>query len=95
MALLCMALAGEARSETLRIRIADMAFGPDEVRARLGDVVEWRNDDFVDHTATDRGGRFDVTIPAGQSGTATLTRRGRFPYLCRFHPNMAGLLIVE
>ena len=93
--LLCLIAAGGAEARTLRVRIADLAFEPAAVTATVGDVVEWQNDDFVDHSATSSEGGFDVTMAAGKSGRATMTRPGRFPYVCRFHPNMAGVVEVK
>jgi plastocyanin len=56
--------------------------------------VEWKNGDFVAHTATAIGGAFDVMIPAGATRRLLLKETGGFPYYCRFHPNMKGELTV-
>ena len=43
----------------MRITIHDLVFSPAEVSAKVGDTIEWVNSDFVDHTATAKGGTWD------------------------------------
>ena len=93
--LACLIVASESEARTLRIRIADMTYQPDSVTAEIGDIIEWSNDDFVDHSATGPKGVFDVVIPAGKKASAKMTRAGHFPYLCRFHPTMTGAITVK
>ncbi len=81
--------------ESVRIAIGNLAFSPVEVTAKVGDTVTWVNGDFVDHTATDKGGAFDVAIAAGKSAELTLTSPGTFAYYCKAHPNMTATLRVE
>jgi plastocyanin len=61
----------------------------------LGDTVEWSNGDFVDHTATDKGGAWDVAIPADKSAQLKLTSPGTFAYYCKVHPGMTGTIHVD
>lgn len=80
--------------EAVEIKIGDLAFAPRDVTVRLGDTVTWVNADFIDHTATDSNGAWDVTIAAGQSATLKPTEPGVFSYICRYHPDMTGRLTV-
>ncbi len=85
------ALAGE----TVQVKITDLAFSPTEVTARVGDTVQWVNDDIVDHTATaTKGGDWDVTIVAGKQAEQQLVRAGEIDYFCRFHPFMKAKITV-
>ena len=85
------ALAGE----TVQVKISDLAFSPVEVTARVGDTIQWVNDDIVDHTATaTKGGDWDVMIVAGKQAELQLTRAGEIDYFCRFHPFMTGKITV-
>ena len=94
--LLQLAIASPALAGVVvRIKIADMAFSPAEVTAKVGDTVEWVNSDFVDHTATAKDGPWDVMIAAGKTATLQLTKAGTFNYFCRFHPNMTGKISVS
>ena len=50
---------------------------------------------FIDHTATDKGGAWDVAIAAGKTAQLVLTTAGRFDYYCKFHPGMTGNIHVD
>ena len=95
-ALSCMASAASALAgETVQVKITDLAFLPTEVTARVGDTIQWVNDDIVDHTATaTKGGEWDVMIVAGKQAEQQLTRAGEIDYFCRFHPFMTGKITV-
>lgn len=83
-----------AAGQVLRVTISNLAFSPAEIQAKVGDIVEWVNGDFVDHTATAETGGWDVSIVAGKSGQLQLTRAGTFSYFCRVHPGMTGTIHV-
>jgi len=84
-----------AKAETIRVEIGKLAFAPTEIKAKIGDVIEWVNNDFIAHTATARDGRFDVMLEPGKSGRFRVHKAGSIAYYCRFHPNMTGRLSVE
>lgn len=72
----------------------NLHFYPVTIQIKSGDVVEWRNDDLVPHTAT--AASFDSgTIVSEQSWRHTFTDAGNFPYVCTFHPQMKGVIIVK
>jgi len=79
--------------KTIQIAINDVAFAKAKVEAKVGDTIEWVNNDIVDHTATVKGG-WDVEIAAGKKGHIVLKKAGTFAYYCRFHPNMKATLVV-
>jgi plastocyanin len=60
----------------------------------VGDIVEWKNSDILEHTATATDGSFDVDLPAGATGRTILKRAGDVTYFCRFHPGMKGRLKI-
>jgi plastocyanin len=84
-----------ASAETITVTIENLSFKPAEVKAKVGDTIQWVNKDVLDHTATARDGNFDVIQPAKKSTPQTLTKAGTFDYYCRYHPNMTGRLVVE
>jgi plastocyanin len=96
MALLYTASASPALTgETVQVKITDLAFSRTEVTARVGDTIQWVNDDIVDHTATaTKGGDWDVTIVAGKQAEQQLVRAGEIDYFCRFHPFMKAKITV-
>jgi len=85
---------GALAGEVVKVSIDGLAFAPTEVTVHVGDTVEWDNADFVEHTATAKGGDMDVAIPAGKSGRVELSHPGTIAYYCRFHPNMTGTIKV-
>ena len=84
-----------AKAETVRVEISKLVFAPAEIKAEVGDVIEWVNDDFIAHTATARDGRFNVMLEPGKAGRYTVQQAGLIEYYCRFHPNMTGRLSVS
>ena len=72
----------------------NVAFAPAQVTVHIGDSVAWANADIVAHTATSNEGGFDVSVPPGGNMTTVMTRSGTFGYICRYHPNMKGQVVV-
>lgn len=79
----------------VKITIHDMTFGPSPASARVGDTIEWTNQDVVDHTATSETRAWDVTVPAGKSARVVIKKAGTFDYYCRFHPTMRARVIAR
>src|SRR5258706_5745119 len=77
--------------------IREVKFQPTVLTVKVGDTVEWRNDDIVPHTATSTEPRkFDSGIlPVGSSWKYVVTKRGTYFYTCTLHPNMKATLIVR
>lgn len=78
-----------------RVVIKAASFDPQQVRAHVGDVIEWDNQDIVAHTATSADKAWDVTMMPGRSGRIVAQAPGTFDYICRYHPNMKGEIVVE
>ena len=78
------------------VTIDGFAFKPSTITVKQGDTVEWRNTDPVPHTATSKSGGFDSgSIAAGATYRFVAKKKGRFDYLCTFHPIMKGTVVVE
>lgn len=80
--------------KTVSIAIADIAFVPLEVTARVGDTIEWTNKDIFDHTGTARDGAWDVAVEPGKSGRVVVKAAGTMEYYCKLHPTMVGKIVV-
>jgi plastocyanin/mono/diheme cytochrome c family protein len=75
------------------IRITGFEFVPATAEVNAGDVVEWKNEDLVAHTATAVDHAFDTgEIDGGESKRVTVRSKGRLGYTCRYHPEMKGML---
>ena len=83
-----------AEGQTHRIEIKSVAFAPAQTQVRVGDTLEWDNNDIVAHTATSQEGGFDVNVVPGQKGSTAVKRPGTLSYICRYHPNMTGQIVV-
>lgn len=62
-----------------------------------GTKVTVKNQDSEGHTVTSAQGAFNVTATA-RGGTATFTaptKPGSYPFVCTFHGNMIGTLVVK
>jgi plastocyanin len=82
-----------ARAETITVTIEKLVFSPVDIKAKVGDTVEWVNKDVLAHTATVKGD-WDVMIAPKKSASLVLKKEGAVEYYCRFHPNMKGHITV-
>jgi plastocyanin len=87
-------IASVGQADTIHVEVKGLAFSPAQISARVGDTIEWANDDFVAHTATARNGAWDVNLAPHASGKATVSAPGKVEYYCRYHPNMRGEVAI-
>ncbi|MDI3406849.1 cupredoxin domain-containing protein [Streptomyces cavernicola] len=81
-----------------RIVAENFAFDPDTLTVNPGEKVTVVNKDSTAHTVTaTESGAFDTgTIDGGKSGTFTApSKPGSYDFVCSFHSNMTGKLIVR
>ena len=76
------------------IHMNKMKFGPAPDGAKVGDAIEWMNDDIFRHTATAKNGAFDVDLKPGGKARVVLKTPGEIVFYCRYHPGMMGKLVV-
>lgn len=80
---------------TVTVTIKDFAYAPEPVSAAVGDVITWKNDDSVPHSATledDSCGT--APIAPGASGSLVFSTAGTYTYKCIIHPaQMKGFTI--
>lgn len=77
------------------IKIANYAYQPATLTAKVGTKVTVTNSDQTAHTLTARSGAFDSgTVNAGKSKTFVLTKPGQYTYYCQFHAFMTGTIKV-
>lgn len=85
--------------EVVQIVIDKVAFTPLKKPLVVGDIVEFVNNDVVDHTATEKVAEkqkgWDVVIRVGRKARVEMKTAGTIDYYCRFHPNMTGQLTVR
>jgi plastocyanin len=80
---------------TKEVAISNFAFKPAHVKVKVGHTVTFVNDDDVAHTATASDGTFDSkTLEQGATFIFKAKRAGTISYVCSFHPNMTGTIVV-
>ena len=84
-----------AHATTIQISMEKLLFQPAETQAKVGDTIEWVNNDFLAHTATATSGdNWNVVIAPKKTEKLVLQKSGTIDYYCKYHPNMKGKLIV-
>ena len=77
------------------------SYSPNLVEIKVGDTLNWRNDDSSPHTVTSSSSdnniiaTFDSGIlMRGEKFSFTFDRAGEYQYFCTLHPNMVGTVVV-
>jgi len=76
------------------VTLAQMRFGATPKSIRVGDTIEWINDDIFLHSATATDASFDVELKPKARLWTTFHKAGTYPFACRYHPGMKGTLVV-
>jgi plastocyanin len=85
-----------AAAETHTILMEGVAFVPQTLTVKPGDVVVWVNKDLFPHTATAQNRKFDSgEIAPGKTWKYTAKKPGKFSYVCTLHPTMKATLVVK
>ncbi len=85
--------AGPSSGSDRTITIANFEFAPETLEVRVGDRVTVENKDSAEHTATAADKSFDTGRFASGTRTFTVTKPGRFEYICEVHPFMTHRFI--
>ena len=73
--------------------ISNFEFAPETLNVKVGDTITVENKDSAEHTVTAVDKSFDTGRFAAGSKTFTVTKAGRFEYVCDVHPFMAHKFI--
>jgi plastocyanin len=76
------------------VTLQQMAFGPVPAGLRVGDTVEWVNNDIFLHSATAKDKSFDLELKPKAHVRMLLKTPGTIAFFCRYHPGMMGRLVV-
>ena len=77
------------------VRVKNLAYGSGTITVTAGTVVEWLNDDPLEHTVVASDGGFDSGLIApGAVWRHRFDVPGSYAYTCRPHPFMKGTVIV-
>jgi plastocyanin len=85
----------EPLTTPVAVAIADRSYDPDPVRAKVGEAIQWTNEDGVPHTATVHGAGCDTgQLSRGQQAVLVFTETGTYAYHCRIHSTMLGTITI-
>jgi plastocyanin len=85
-----------APSPALIVHIKDFAYVPDPAMVRVGDTIQFINDDQSAHTVTADDKSFDSGYMAkGDSWSYTFTKAGTIPIICIYHRFMRASIVVS
>ena len=79
----------------IAVQVVDFAFEPAMVMIEPGTTVTWTNAGDRPHTVTADDGSFDSgRLDPGETFSYTFDQPGTFTYVCGFHPEMQGSVMV-
>ncbi len=93
-AVLAYSLASPAQAETVTISMKDRSFTPQIVRVKVGDTVQWVNDDTELHQVISGRTPYDKDLGQPMNSGAMLWKAayaytfatpGAYPYMCVIH----------
>lgn len=88
--------ASDAPSDEVVIEISGFEFSPAEVTVAPGTTVTWVNRDGADHSIlSEDGSVLSPPMGDGDSFSFTFTLEAVYFYICGFHPEMTGTVVVE
>lgn len=90
------ACAPSTAAATVEASMAQRAFVPTTIQAKVGDVIVWTNSDTVPHTATlkDDPACTTETLSPGATGGLTFSAAGSYAFFCKIHSDMTGTIEV-
>jgi plastocyanin len=83
-----------AAPKVYTVTVQQLAFAPIPSGLRVGDTIEWVNNDILLHSATAKDNSFDVELQPKAHVRMVLKEAGTFAFFCRYHPGMTGTLVV-
>lgn len=84
------------KAGTVAVRIVDFAFKPAAIKARVGQVITFRNTGFEPHAPTlDTVDCLTPTLDTGQSAGLVFSSAGTFAFHCVIHGWMTGTIAIR
>jgi plastocyanin len=77
------------------VTISGNTYTPNPVQAKVGEPIQWGNEDGVPHTATLDDVDCDTgLISRGQTRTLVIAAAGTYPYHCEVHSTIHGTITI-
>ena len=85
-----------AATGTIQVSIDNFSFAPKQLTVKAGTTVVWTNKDDIPHTVTSDDKVFSSSLmDTNEKFQYTFTKPGKFPYYCKVHPMMTGVVEVQ
>ncbi|AGK97163.1 cupredoxin domain-containing protein [Clostridium pasteurianum] len=81
-------------SKIIQVKITNFSFDPQTLTIHKGDTVMWTNMDSAPHTVTGKDFK-SATLNKNDTFKFTFNDTGNFDYVCSFHSEMTGNIIVK
>ncbi|MGI8863723.1 MAG: plastocyanin/azurin family copper-binding protein [Solirubrobacteraceae bacterium] len=82
----------------VQVTIKNLAFSPASIKAKVGQTVQWTNQDTPAHNVVYVSGpKFasSATLSTGGQFKLKLTQPGTIHYICSIHPFMKATIVVS
>ena len=81
---------------TVQASIDNFSFAPKQLTVKVGTTVVWANKDDMPHTVTSDDGVFaSPVMDTDQNFQYAFNKPGTFPFHCKLHPSMTGVVVVQ
>ncbi len=80
-----------------QVSIKSLAFNPSTIHAKVGDTIEWTNNDGPPHNVTWTSGPKFISshqLNTHDTFSLKLTQAGTIHYICSIHPFMKATIVV-
>jgi 3',5'-cyclic-AMP phosphodiesterase len=78
------------------VKIDNFSFTPKSLSVRVGDTVTWTNHDDIPHNVVSTDKKFSSPVlDTDQAFSFRFEDAGSYPYFCKIHPMMTGIIVVE
>jgi len=85
-----------AASAQTTVKIVDFEYEPKAVTVKAGSRITWENEDATNHTVSFKKGPGDIgNVDPRKKLKAGFDTPGRLAYVCQYHPNMKGTVVVQ
>lgn len=85
----------DSAPKTHHITIKRFKFQPEVLEVKIGETIEWVNEDLAPHTATDVDNAWDTgDLARNETAQVRFDQVGQYDYFCAYHPHMKAVVNV-
>ncbi len=85
-----------AATGMVQASVDNFSFAPKQLTVKAGTTVVWTNKDDIPHTVTSDDNVFSSPVlDTNENFQYTFGKAGKFPFHCKLHPTMTGVVEVQ